>query len=169
MGKKKLTEKDWWAQQIVRIEQNDKEFLFALVRRRYSSDDIEPVGPGKYIGAKTVSKYAIITDKDPDSDTFGERIQKPDSEPTGTRIVFQDEVNEANIKKYKAMADVNSFGQTRYEWKFKMQSTQANSAKQFWELTVDEAYKKFVLKEQVIKIEDGTNKSNNRRRTVKAS
>jgi hypothetical protein len=167
MGKKKLTEKDWWAQQLVRIEQNGKEYIFALVRRRYSRDDIEPVGPGKYIGAKTVKKYAIITDKDPDSDTFGERIQKPDSEPTGTRIVFIDEINEANIKRYKAMADVNSFGETRYEWKFKMQSTQANSAKQFWDLSVDAAYKKFILKEQVIKIEE--NKSNHRRRVTKAS
>jgi hypothetical protein len=166
MGKKKLTEKDWWAQQIVKVEQDGKEYLFALVRRRYSKDDIEPVGPGEYIGAKTVQKYAIVTDQDPDSDTFGERIKKPNSEPIGTRIVFTDEVNEANIKKYKAMADVNNFGQTRYEWKFPMQSTQANSAKQFWELSVDEAYKKFILKEQVIEIEAKENKHNNRRKNA---
>jgi hypothetical protein len=43
-----------------------------------------------------------------------------------------------------------------------MQSTQANSAKQFWDLSVDEAYNKFVLQEQVVKVE--TDKPNNRRK-----
>jgi hypothetical protein len=162
MGKKKLTEKDWWAQQIVKIEQDGDEYLFALVRRRYSHDDIEPVGPGEYIGAKTVEKFAIITDQDPDSDTFGKRIRKPNSEPIGTRIVFQDKVTPENIAKYKSMAGVTDFGATSYIWKFKMQSTQANSAKQFWDLSVDEAYNKFVLQEQVVKVE--TDKPNNRRK-----
>ncbi len=162
MGKKKLTEQDFWAQKIVKVEQNGKEYIFALVRRRYSKDDIEPVGPGEWKGAKTVERFAIITDQDPDSETFGQRIQKPNSEPVGTKIVFTDEVNEENIKKYKAMADANAFGETKYEWKFPMQSTQANSAKQFWELSVDDAYRKFILNEQVIKIE--TDKPNNRRK-----
>ena len=158
MGKKKLTDKDYWAQQIGRVEQNGVDHIFALVRRKYAEDDIETTGPGEYIGAETIQNYSKITDQDPDSETFGKRIEDRTS-PIGTKIVFKDEATPENIKKYQGMAGVNTFGKTQYIWHFPMESITAPSAKEFWKTPVEEAYRRFVLKEQVIKVE--TNKSHN--------
>ena len=52
MVKKKLTQDDFWAQQVIRAQSGGKDYIFALVRRKYSDDDIEPIGHGEYIGLK---------------------------------------------------------------------------------------------------------------------
>lgn len=154
MAKKKLTDKDFWAQQIYRTQQNGKDFVYALVRRRYSEEDIESVGPGEYIGTKRKEKFPIITDSDPDSDTFGERIPKPNALPVGTKLIFLDKWNEDNIKRYKSMAGITNFGETQYIYSFKQTSITANDVKEFWKIpTLNDAYKKFILKEKVIVIE----------------
>ena len=41
MAKKKLTSNDYWAQYIVRTSSAGKDYMYALVRRKYSDDDIE--------------------------------------------------------------------------------------------------------------------------------
>lgn len=161
MGKKKLTEDNFWAQTIIRAQQDGEDYIFALVRRKYADDDIETTGPGEYFGLSRTESYARITDQDPDSETFGKRIDKPNSEPIGVKMTFKDKFNSANIKKYQKMAGINSFGQTEYIWKFKQINISADKVDEFWDIPQDDAYDRYVLK-QVVKVEE--NKPNSRRK-----
>jgi len=165
MAKKKLSQDDYWAQQIIRAQSGGKDYIFALVRRKYSEDDIEPTGPGEYIGMKEKKSYPKITDNDPDSDTFGKRIDKPGAEPTGLKMEYEDEFTPANVKKYQSMVGINDFGETIFIYKFKQINVRADKVDEFWKISQDEAYNKYILKEQVIKIEES--KSNTRRRVSK--
>jgi len=164
MAKKKLTEKDFWALNVVRAQQDGKDFLFASVRRKYAEDDIETKGSGEWLGLSKVESFERIIDQDPDSDTFGERIDKPNSAPIGTKKVYTDEFNAENIKKYKALCGSNHFGQTELIWKFKQVNINVEIDAEFWSMPFEEAYKKYVLKEQQIKI--AQDKPNSRRRNA---
>ena len=162
MAKKKLTEDNYWAQHIIRAQQDGKDYIFALVRRKYADNDIETVGHGEYLGLSKKDSFARITDPDPDSDTFGQRIDKPNSEPIGTRMIYKDLFNEKNIKKYKSMCGINPFGQTEYIFKFKQINVSADLIDEFWTIPQNKAYNKYILKEQVVKVE--TNIPNVKRR-----
>ena len=59
------------------------------------------------------------------------------------------------------MVGINGFGSTEFIWKFKQINISADKIEEFWSITQEDAYDKYVLK-QVIKIE--TDKPNNRRR-----
>ena len=106
-----------------------------------------------------------MTDNDPDSTTFGKRIDKPDAEPIGLKMKYEDEFTPENIKKYQSMFGINDFGETIFIYKFKQISIRADKVDEFWKITQDDAYNKYILKEQVIKIEES--KSNTRRRVSK--
>ena len=165
MAKKKLSQDDFWAQQIIITQSCCIVYIFALVRRKYSEDDIEPTGPGEYIGIKEKKSYPKVTDNDPDSETFGKRIDKPNAEPTGLKMEYEDEFTPENIKKYKSMFGINDFGETIFIYKFKQINVRADKVDEFWKISQDDAYNKYILKEQVIKIEES--KSNTRRRVSK--
>lgn len=164
MAKKKLTDKDWWALNIVRAQQDGKDCIFASVRRRYAENDIETKGSGEYLGLDRKQSFPRITDQDPDSDTFGQRIDKPGASPIGTKMIYVDEFTPANIKKYKAMCGTNHFGQTELLWKFKQINISVDLVDEFWTLSQDDAYNKYVLKEQTIKI--AQDKPNRNRRNA---
>ena len=164
MAKKKLTDKDWWALNIVRAQQNGKDWIFASVRRKYSEDDIETKGSGEFIGLSRKESFPKITDNDPESDTFGKRIDKPDATPIGTKMIYTDEFTPANIKRYRAMYGANSFGETELIWKFKQVNISVDLVDEFWNLSQEDAYSKYVLKEQQIKI--AQDKPNRRRRNA---
>ena len=152
MAKKKLSSDDYWAQQIIRAQQGGKDYIYALVRRRYSEDDIEPIGPGEYIGLDQQKNYPKVTDNDPDSDTFGKRIDKPNSEPSGVKVLYKDLFTPANIKKYQGMCGNNAWGETSYIYKFKQIAITADKVDEFWKNTQDEIYNKYILKEQVLSL-----------------
>jgi len=160
MAKKKLTEDNYWAQQIIRAQQDGKDCIFALVRRRYSDDDIEQTGPGEYIGVDRKESFPKITDNDPESDTFTERIDKPNASATGVKLVYLDEFSPKNIEKYQKMSGITSYGQTQLIYKFRQMSITADKETEFWTESQDEIYNKYVLK-QVIIVEK--NKSDDRR------
>lgn len=162
MAKKQLTEKNFWALNIVRAQQNGKDYVFASVRRKYSDDDIETKGSGEYLGLSRVESFPKITDNDPDSDTFGKRIDKPGAAPLGTKMVYTDEFTPENIKKYKSMVGTNHFGQTELIWKFRQVNISVDLLDEFWTMSQEEAYSKYVLKEKTIKIAE--NIPNTRRR-----
>ena len=102
-----------------------------------------------------------MTDNDPDSETFGKRIDNPKAEATGIKIIYTDQFTPENLKKYQSMVGINSFGETAYLYKFKQMTIQADKVNEFWTITQDDAYNKYILKEQVITIEE--NKSDTRR------
>ena len=106
-----------------------------------------------------------MTDNDPDSTTFGKRIEKPDAEAIGLKMKYEDEFTPENIKKYQAMFGINDFGETIFIYKFKQISIRADKVNEFWTISQDDIYNKYILKEQVIKIEES--KSNTRRRVSK--
>tara|TARA_R110000787_G_scaffold75993_4_gene168020 strand:+ start:2129 stop:2596 length:468 start_codon:yes stop_codon:yes gene_type:complete len=153
MAKRKFNSEDYWAQQIIRAQQGGQDYIFALVRRQYSEDDIEPVGAGDYIGLDKELSYRKVTDKDPESETFGERIDQPNSEPTGTRVVFKDKMTPANVKKYQALVGITSYGETNLVYKFKQINITADNVEEFWTSKMDDMYDKYVLKNKVVMVE----------------
>lgn len=168
MVKKELTEKDFWAQYVCRISQGGEDYLFAYCRRKYGDDDIEMEGKGTYMGAERVNKYKKITDKDPDSDTFGKRIDDPKGEPIGTRISFNRKFTPENIKKFQQMCEVNNFGETKLYWKFQERVIISPNKEEFWSISMEDAHKKYIEKvPEVVVIEK--DKPNTRRRSSSSS
>lgn len=166
MAKKKLLPTDYWAQYIVRAQSNGKDYIYALVRRRYSDDDIEPKGPGQYLGVSEEDRFEKITDDDPDSETFGKRIPKPNSEAIGKSLKYTLDFNKKNIDDFKKMCAAvgTPFGETRFYYKFKERTITAENTDEFWTLDWTEAHKRFIHGKQVIEIEQ-TNKYDNRPRS----
>jgi len=167
MGKKKLTEEDFYAQQVIRVQQDGKDYIYGLVRRKYSDDDIEQKGPGEYIGIDRKESYPKITDNDPASDTYTERIEDTNAGPTGVKLIYKDEFNAKNIARYRKMTGITSYGQTELIYRFRQINITADKAEEFWTVPQDDVYNTYVLKQQVVKVE--TNKSNNRRSNAKTS
>ena len=156
MAKKELGPESYWAQYIVRTHSAGKDYLYALVRRRYSEEDIERDGKGKYIGVEEDPRYPMITDTDPESDTFGKRIRQKDKESVGIKLRYTLELNEKNIDDMKTMCGAigDPFGETRFIWKFKERAISTDNVSNFWELDWEEALKRFIERsKQVIEIE----------------
>ena len=170
MAKKELGPEDWWAQYIVRTRSGGKDYLYALVRRRYSEDDIERDGRGKYIGVDEEPRYPMVTDIDPESETFGKRIKANEKEAVGIKLKYTLDFNEKNISDLKQMCAAvgDPFGETRYIWKFKERAIASDNVKNFWDLDWEEAHKRFIERtKQVIEIEQTSNKSDSRWRGSK--
>ena len=156
MAKKELGPNDYWAQYIVRTHSAGKDYLYALVRRRYSEDDVERDGRGKYIGVKEEPRYPMVTDTDPESETFGKRIRQDDKESVGVKLKYTLELNKKNIADFKIMCGAlgDPFGETRFVWKFKERAVGSDNVKNFWDLSWEEAHKRFIERsKQVIEIE----------------
>jgi hypothetical protein len=156
MAKKELGPESYWAQYIVRTHSAGKDYLYALVRRRYSEEDIERDGTGKYIGVTEEERFPMVTDADPDSDTFGKRIQQEGKESNGKKLKYTLEFNEKNIRDMKTMCGAigDPFGETRFIWKFKERAISTDNVSNFWELDWEEAHKRFIERsKQVIEIE----------------
>ena len=156
MAKKELGPESYWAQYIVRTHSAGKDYLYALVRRRYSEEDIERDGTGKYIGVIEEERFPMVTDTDPESDTFGKRIKQEDKESNGKKLKYTLEFNEKNIRDMKTMCGAigDPFGETRFIWKFKERAIATDNVSNFWELSWEEAHKRFIERsKQVIEIE----------------
>ncbi len=169
MANKELGQESYWAQYIVRTHSAGKDYLYALVRRRYSEDDVERDGRGKFIGVDEEPRYPMVTDTDPESDTFGKRIKADKKEAVGIKLKYTLELNEKNIKDMKTMCGAigDPFGETRFIWKFKERAITTDNVSNFWELSWEEAHKRFIERsKQVIEIEQ-TNKSDSRWRGSK--
>jgi len=168
MTKRKLQPNDYWAQYIVRTQTDGKDYIYALVRRKYADDDIEPKGPGEYLGVDEEDRFERITDNDPDSETFGKRISKPDSQPIGKRLKFTLAFTKQNVDDFKKMCGAigTPFGETRFYYKFKERTITAENTDEFWTLDWTEAHKRFIHGKQVIEIEQ-KNKHDDRPRSAK--
>ena len=168
MAKKELTSNDYWAQYIVRTTSEGKDYMYALVRRRYSEDDIEAKGSGKYLGLSEEDRFEMVTDNDADSDTFGKRISKPNSEPIGKKLKYTIPFDTKNIGDFKKMCAAvgTPFGETKLYFKFKERTITSEDANEFWTIDWTEAHKRFIHGKQVIEIEQ-KNKYDDRPRSAR--
>lgn len=169
MGKRKLEPEDYWASKVWRTKSNGTEYLFARVRRRYSENDIETKGPSEWIGMKQTDRFEKITDKDPNSDTFGQRIDKPNVEAAGKVLQYTRELTSKNIAEFKRMCGNTGppFGQTYFIFKFKNQSYEEQDENVFWNANYEEQYKIYTGRKQVVIF--GEDKHNAGRKTLKTS
>ena len=169
MGKKKLEPEDYWASKVWRTKSNGVEYIFARARRRYSENDVETKGPSEWIGMKEGDRFEKITDKDPDSETFGQRIDRPNSEPAGKVLQYMRELNAKNIEFFKRMCGNTGppFGQTYYIFKFKNQSFEEQDPEVFWNAEYEQQYKIYTGQKQVVII--GEDKHNSRRKGITKS
>ena len=111
----------------------------------------------------------MVTDTDPDSETFGKRIKADKKESVGIKLKYTLEFTDKNIADMQTMAGAvgDPFGETRYIWKFKERAIASDNVKNFWELDWEEAHKRFIERtKQVIEIEQA-NKSDSRWRGSK--
>lgn len=154
-----------WAQQIIRAKIKDEEFICALVRKRYEGEDVETIGAGEYLGLEKEEIYPMIVDSNPDSETFGKRIRKQDSEPTNVRLKFTQKYTPEIAKEWKKMCGYSTLGKTEYIWKFREGAFHAEE--DFWDVPITEAYDQTVKGKQVIVIEK--DKPNNTRTSSKTT
>jgi len=168
MGKKQLGPDDWWAYQVFRTKSSGTEYIFCTARRRYGEDDIETVGHSEYFGVDRTSNYKKVTDKDPDSETFGQRIDDPKGDPIGTKMEFKYPYNEANKKLFKSMCSISqAFGPSQLYYLFKEKKISIPDSKLFWDLDWDEAFERFIHGKQTVVIVDEKNQRNTTRRRSK--
>ncbi len=152
MAKKKFNFNEYWGQQLFKVKQGNKDYIWALVRRKYGEDDIERKGMGKNIGVAEEEIYEMETDKDPDSETFGKRIprkrivydtsgnSKEVPAPIERRFKFIHEANAKNIADYKKLVGyTTAFKGTQFYWVFQGRKVTCENPNDFWTLSVAEA------------------------------
>lgn len=154
-----------WAQQVIRARIKDEEFICALVRKRFEGEDVEMEGAGEYIGIESVLTYPMMIDSDPESETFGKRIRKTNSESVSTQLKFTQKFTPEIAKEWEKMCGYSALGKTEYIWKFREGAYTAEN--NFWKLSMDDAYEKTVRGKQVIVIEK--DKSDNSRTSTKTT
>ena len=111
---------------------------------------------GKYIGVEEEPRFPMVTDTDPESETFGKRIKEKDKESVGIKLKYTLELTDKNIADFKVMSAAigDPFGETRFIWKFKERAIASDNVKNFWNLSWEEAHKRFIERsKQVIEIE----------------
>lgn len=155
MAKKELKPEELWAAFIMRVKTSSGEKISAYVRRKFSDDDVDDADPGHYIGTTAVSDVPMIFDKDPESETFGDRIPDPDGEPQGLgKIKFTDLFNKENIAKYKKLVGNTVAGNTQLIYKFRDRSYSTDDEEEFWKTPIDEIKKIYTNKKQIVQLEN---------------
>lgn len=167
MVKRKLDPAELWAVQVFRAEGNGgKEYIFALTRRRYSESDIESKGKSEWKGLEEEPVYDMVTDSDPDSDSFGKRVKKSD-EPIGKRLKPTDEFDKYK-NEYKKMCAIIGppWGETQFYYRFKNKTVSVNNTDDFWNKSLQNILSE--IDDQKLIVEYATtNKHNNRRKPEK--
>jgi len=155
LAKKKFDFTEWWGQQLFRGRSNQKDYIWALIRRKYGENDIERKGGGMNIGVQEEEIFEMETDKDPESETFGKRIprtkivydtagnQKEIPMPIETRLRPIHEATAKNIADYKKLIGFSSiFGNTQFYFVIRGKKYTVDNEEDFWTTTIPEAKKK---------------------------
>jgi hypothetical protein len=166
MAKKQISDfTKLWAQQIYRLQRGEKGYIVALVRRKYGERDVEPVGPGEYVGMKQQPIYEMTTDSDPDSDTFNERVPKEitvydasgrelkQKVQTGVDWIPTDEDTQENLTKYRQLigAMPKPFGDTQFYWLFKEGKRSAENADEFFDTPIKKVRDILIVRKSSLK------------------
>lgn len=136
---------EYWAETIQRRRFQNKEYLFAYVRRFHSYDDVNMEGEGQWIGLVEKPVYKMTVDKDEDSDTYGERVKETndvynqDGSVTkipnvkSTRYEFTFEANKKNIIDFKKLYRDTIHGTTNLIWCMNPKNYTCEYPEDFWE------------------------------------
>lgn len=154
-----------WAQQVIRAKIKDEEYICALVRKKFEGEDVEMDGAGEYLGLEKEEIHPMTIDSDPDSETFGKRIKKQNTEATSTRLRFTQKYTPEISKEWQKMCGYSTLGKTEYIWKFREGAFHAED--DFWTTNLQDAYEQTVKGRQVIVIEK--DKPNNTRTSTKTT
>lgn len=145
MGKKALDFSSLWAQQIYRYQDpKGDEFIAALVFKKFSESDVEMKHP-EYVGITKQEVRDMITDNDPDSETFTKRIPDQRGEVVRTVWKFTDKATPEMLEKYKKLAGSTNAGITSLIWKFREGAHTCREADVFWATPMKEVYQQYVL------------------------
>jgi hypothetical protein len=139
-----------WAQHIYRTEKAGKDYIFALVRRKFGTNDVETRGPGEYIGIKEETIYQKTTDTNPDSPTFNQRIdeelsvfdgagrEQKQKIALGKNWEHTDEANDKTLENYKKLVGnmPKPLGDTKFYWILPEGKYDATSMKEFFETDI---------------------------------
>jgi len=166
MTKKEPKFSELWASQVYRILKGDKEYIAAHVRRKYADRDIEPKGPGEYVGMKQEVRYEMTTDTDPDSDTYNQRIPLEVTvyDQTGREIkqkvqsgidwILTDEANATNLERYRKLVGAmpDPHGATQFYWMLgRHEKYQAYDVEEFFDTPMSKIRDTLIRKRLVIK------------------
>jgi len=148
MPKKEIpvNEKNYWAQEVFRVLVNGQGHIGALVRRKYDETDVEKRGLGMYIGIKEVEVKDMITDNDPESETFGKRIPDPNDEGGRKKMQFVETDDKEALAKYKKLTGTTNYGTTILTYKFREQTFEAPDSEEFWTADIKTIHRKYVQK-----------------------
>lgn len=166
MAKKKFNFDEFFATRIVRVITPKKEYLCALVHRKYGDDDIEVQGGGDWVGYKLVPLYKKITDTDKDSETFGERIDDTTGEVVGQKPEFDYEFNKTNIENFKKLTGNSTvLGETIFLYRIDNNAYRAGSLEEFWNSAAGVIRDEYTKANKTVIIRDETTNSNTKRKS----
>lgn len=113
----KIDTEKYWAQSVMRVQKNNKPYIAARLRPKYGEgfEDIDDTG-NKYIevGLTKEEKVRKIFDQNPDSPTFGKRINDPNASVGGYRLKFDTEMTEKALKELAKMCGQSNRGLTDF-------------------------------------------------------
>jgi len=159
MAKRKFSFDDHFASRIVRVIGPKQDYLCALVHRKYDDIDVDTIGGGEWIGYKLVPQYRKISDNDPESETYGKRIDDPSQEPIGNKPQFDFETNEKNIKEFKKLVGNTVLGETIFVLRIDNSAYRAGNIEQFWTGKPDDLRTEYTTPNRTVVIKDETKKS----------
>ena len=107
----------YWAQSVMRVQKNNKPYIAARLRPKYGEgfEDIDDTGD-KYIEIGLIKEEKIrkITDTNPDSETFGKRINDPNASVGGYRLKFSQEMTKEALDEISSMCGQSNRGSTDF-------------------------------------------------------
>lgn len=166
MAKKKFNFDEFFASRIVRVITPKKEYLCALVHRKYGDDDVEVQGGGDWVGYTLVPQFKKITDTDKDSETFGQRIDDTSGEPIGHKPEFSYEFNKTNIENFKKLVGNSStLGETLFVYRIDNNAYRAGNLDEFWGTEAGIIRDEYTKANRTVVIKDETTNSNTKRKS----
>lgn len=155
---------DYWAAYIYRTNIGGTDKIGALVYRKYDEMDVDTNGPGRLIGIEDVPVYKMITDTDPESETFNKRI--PDGEPIRTKRKFMTDFNEKTSAEYRKLVGATAPGITKLVFVYREHAYQTEDTELFFgQKTMKELYQEvvserpqIVIKSEPLDLEKNRNK-----------
>jgi hypothetical protein len=113
----KIDTEKYWAQSVMRVQKNNKPYIAARLRPKYGEgfEDIDDTG-NKYIevGLTKEEKVRKIFDQNPDSPTFGQRINDPNASVGGYRMKFDQEMTKKALDELAKMCGQSNRGSTDF-------------------------------------------------------